>query len=163
MDLPETIMGAIFFMIIIVPIIIINKGLNKKRKIIITKLNEFALKENKTISEFDSWTDNTIIGISSDNEYIFFIREINQCKTELKIAVNKIKNCFIKDYKNDRKTIDCLELVFELHDKKDNTILEFFKADAKNFIMGEEMRIAKKWLDKITEDIPKPKVLLYNV
>lgn len=161
MDLPGTIMGIIFFMIIIVPILVINKGLNKKRKLIITKLNEFALKENKVINEFDSWTDNTIIGISNDT--IFFIREINESKTELKIAVNKIKNCFIKDHKNDRKAIDRLELVFELHDKEENIVLEFFKADAKNFIMGEEMRIAKKWVNKITEDIPKPKVLLYNV
>ncbi|NJM80275.1 MAG: hypothetical protein HC854_12880 [Flavobacterium sp.] len=155
MDLPDTIMGAIFFLIIIVPIVLINKGLNKKRNFFIAKLNEFALKENKVISEFDSWTDNTIIGISSDNEYIFFLREIDENKTQLKIAVNKIKNCFIKEHKNDRKTIVSLELVFELNDRKENIVLEFFKADAKNFIMGEEMRIAKKWKNKIMEDYSK--------
>ena len=31
--------------------------------------------------------------------------------------------------------------------------LVFFHADAKNFIIGEEFRIAKKWLDIITSKI----------
>ena len=163
MNLPNAILGAVFFMIIFIPIIIINKNLNKKRKQLISKLNEFALQENKSISEYDSWTDNTILGISADKEFLFFYRVINDLKTEIKIPVNQIKNCFIKDYKNERKAIESLELIFELQNESENIVLEFFKADAKNFIMGEEMKFAKKWRDKISEDLPKPKVLLYTI
>ena len=163
MDLPNTVMGAVFFMIIFIPIVIINKNLNKKRKQLISQLNEFALRENKTITEFDLWTDNTIVGISTDKEFLFFFRAINDTKTEIKIPVKQIKNCFIKDYKSERKIIESLELIFELHNERENIVLEFFKADSKNFIMGEEMKFAKKWRDKISDDLPKPKVLLYNV
>lgn len=163
MDIAGSLMGLAFFMIIFIPIIIINKNLNKRRKLLVGKLYEFASKENKTITEFDSWTDNSIIGMSTDKEFLFFLRNTNDYNTQIKIPVNNINKCYFKETKINSKVIEKLEVVFEMNNQKDSIILEFFKADAKDFIIGAEMRIAKKWIAKITEDFPKPKVLLYNV
>ncbi|WP_130733680.1 hypothetical protein [Flavobacterium sp. J27] len=155
------IIGILIFIIIFIPILLINNKLNKKRKRLIDALNQFAAQENKRVTEFDTWTDNSIIGISTDKEYLFFIRNKNDYHTKIKIPVNQIKNSYTNQQKNNSKSIAFLELIFEMQHQNENIRLEFFKADKKDAIMGEELRIAKKWIAKITEDLPKPKVLLY--
>jgi hypothetical protein len=75
--------------------------------------------------------------------------------------MSDIKYCFIKENKESQR-ITSLEFVIELNSNKDSIILEFFKVDDKNFMMGEEMRIIKKWNAKLVEGIPKSKVLLYS-
>jgi len=156
-------MGILFFVLIFIPILLINNKLNKKRKRLINTLNEFAAQENKRVLEFDTWTDNSIIGMSTDKEYLFFIRDKNDYHTKLKIPVNQIKNSYTNQQKNNSKSVALLELILEMQDQNENIRLEFFKADKNDFIMGEELRIAKKWVSKITEDFPKPRILLYNI
>ena len=156
-------MGILFFVLIFIPILLINSKLNKKRNSLINTLNEFAAQENKRVLEFDTWTDNSIIGMSTDKEYLFFIRDKNDYHTKLKIPVNQIKNSYTNQQKNNSKSVALLELILEMQDQNENIRLEFFKADKRDFIMGEELRIAKKWVSKITEDFPKPRILLYNI
>lgn len=163
MDIYSSLMGILFFVLIFIPILLINNKLNKKRKCLINTLNEFAAQENKRVLEFDTWTDNSIIGMSTDKEYLFFIRDKNDYHTKLKITVNQIKNCYTNQQKNNSKSVVLLELILEMEHQNENIRLEFFKADKNDFIMGEELRIAKKWVSKITEDFPKPKILLYNI
>ena len=157
------IMGILIFIVIFIPILFINNKLNKKRKRLINTLNEFAAQENKRVLEFDTWTDNSIIGRSTDKEYLFFIRDKNDYHTKVKIPVNQIKNSYTNQQKYNAKSVALLELILEMQDQNENIRLEFFKADKRDFIMGEELRIAKKWVSKITEDFPKPKILLYNI
>ncbi|VXB54763.1 conserved hypothetical protein [Flavobacterium sp. 9AF] len=163
MDTFGSLMGIIFFVIIFIPILIINNRLNKKRKRLLAKLNSFAQEENKSIIEFDTWTDDSIIGISTDKEFIFFIRNKNDYNEKIKIPTNQIKDCYTNLKKASLKMTDSLEVVFELKEHKEKVVLQFFKADSKDFIMGEEMRIAKKWIDKVTDYLPKIKPLLYSV
>ena len=66
-----SIIGILVFIVIFIPILFINNKLNKKRKRLINTLNEFAAQENKRVIEFDTWTDNSIIGRSTDKEYLF--------------------------------------------------------------------------------------------
>lgn len=149
MDLPNTIIGTILFLVLILPILIINRNGNKKTKKLITQLNLYANKQNKDILEFDTWTNNSIIAMSSDKENIFFYRKKNSNVTAIDIPVKLVKNCFLNDSKNGDKTIHTLELVFEMHPNNETINLEFFKTDDQNFVIGEEMRIAKKWATKL--------------
>lgn len=161
MDIPNTIIGTIFFLVLIAPIVIVNKRILKRRQQFVNKINEFAAEDQKKVIEFDTWTDNTIIGISDDNQMLYFLRNTADYNVKTKVAISDIKYCFIKEDKESNR-ISSLELVIELNSSKDSIVFEFFKVDNKNFIMGEEMRIAKKWNTKLVEGIPKSKVLLYS-
>lgn len=149
MDLPNTIIGTILFLVLMLPILIINRNGNKKTKKLITQLNLYANKQNKDILEFDTWTNNSIIAMSSDKENIFFYRKKNSNVTAIDIPVKLVKKCFLNDSKSGDKTIHTLELVFEMHPNNETINLEFFKTDDQNFVIGEEMRIAKKWATKL--------------
>ncbi|CAM3497590.1 hypothetical protein FLGE108171_00310 [Flavobacterium gelidilacus] len=161
MDIPNTIIGTIFFLVLIAPIVIVNKRILKRRQQFVNKINEFAAEDQKKVIEFDTWTDNTIIGISDDNQMLYFLRNTADYNLKTKVAISDIKYCFIKEDKESNR-INALEFVIELNSSKDSIVLEFFKVDNKNFIIGEEMRIAKKWNTKLVEGIPKSKVLLYS-
>ncbi|MFT5754859.1 MAG: hypothetical protein ACI924_002105 [Flavobacterium sp.] len=161
MDIPNTIIGTIFFLVLIAPIVVVNKRILKRRQQFINKINDFAAEDLKKVVEFDTWTDNTIIGISDDNQMLYFLRNTADYNLKTKVAMSDIKYCFIKENKESQR-ITSLEFVIELNSNKDSIILEFFKVDDKNFMMGEEMRIIKKWNAKLSEGIPKSKVLLYS-
>jgi hypothetical protein len=161
MDIPNTIIGTIFFLVLIAPIVVVNKRILKRRQQFINKINDFAAEDLKKVVEFDTWTDNTIIGISDDNQMLYFLRNTADYNLKTKVAMSDIKYCFIKENKESQR-ITSLEFVIELNSNKDSIILEFFKVDDKNFMMGEEMRIIKKWNAKLVEGIPKSKVLLYS-
>ncbi|WP_339839635.1 hypothetical protein [uncultured Flavobacterium sp.] len=92
---------------------------------------------------------------------LYFLRNTADYNVKTKVAISDIKYCFIKEDKESNR-INALEFVIELNSSKDSIVLEFFKVDNKNFIIGEEMRIAKKWNTKLVEGIPKSKVLLYS-
>lgn len=154
MDIPNTIIGTIFFLVLIAPIVIVNKRILKRRQQFVNKINEFATEDQKKVIEFDTWTDNTIIGISDDYQMLYFLRNTADYNLKTKVAISDIKYCFIKEDKESNR-INALEFVIELNSSKDSIVLEFFKVDNKNFIMGEEMRIAKKWNVKLSEVIPK--------
>lgn len=161
MDLPNTIIGIVMFTILMLPILLINRRIIKKRNVLISKLQNFSNSKNKEIKEFESWTDNSIVGISADNQTFFYLRNTVDYNRVEEVELSNIKFCHfiqIKDI-NGRMT-KSLDLEIELLDSS-KIILEFFKADEKNFIMGEEMRIIKKWIQKINPEI-STKVLLYN-
>jgi len=161
MDIPNTIIGTIIFIVLIAPMIIINKKILKKRNLFVKKLIDFANEDHKKIIDFDTWTDNSLIGLSEDNELLYFIRNTTNYNNMTKVLIKDIKNCTIKEIKNGTR-FESIEFVIELNSQNEHVVLEFFKVDDKNFILGEEMRIAKKWFSKLTEVIPKNKVLLYN-
>ncbi|CAM3880992.1 MULTISPECIES: hypothetical protein [Flavobacterium] len=164
MDIPNLIMGITLFAVILLPILLINKKVLEKRKRIIAKINAFAQLDNKQIGEFDAWTDNSIIGISNDNTKLYFLRKTETYDEKMVVELKDIKNCSIAStYKTGTKNIDKLELAIELYSSNTKVYFEFFKVDEKNFMMGEEMRIAKKWSEKLTPEFPKNKVLLYNI
>lgn len=158
MDIPNTIIGVILLITLIAPIVVINKRISNKRKQFLNQINEFASEDQKEVIEFETWTNNSIIGISNDNKMLYFIRNTSNYNLKTKVVVSEIKNCFIKENKEFQK-INSLELVFELKSNKSNVVLEFFKADEKNFMIGEEMRIAKSWQSKLSEEITHGKIL----
>jgi hypothetical protein len=162
MDLPNTIIGIVMFTILILPIVFINRKTVKKRKALVNKLHDFSNNKNKEIKEFDCWTDNSIVGISADNQTFFYLRNTKDYNKTEEIELSTIKFChFIQKKGDNGRTTKSLDLEIELRDSS-KVVLEFFKADEKNFIMGEEMRIIKKWIEKISPEISN-KVLLYNI
>ena len=156
MDITNTIIGIVFFSLIVIPIFIINNNVRKRKNQLLSTLNELSSDKKTKFSETDFWTNTSGIGVKGD-ELCFFRKEEAHPIQEV-INLNDVKKCSLVQFdkhgnvpKNNHE-INKLALHLTLCNHKEINLV-FFHADAVNFIIGEEFRIAKKWLDIITNKI----------
>lgn len=156
MDITNTIIGIVFFSLIVIPIFIINNNVRKRKNQLLNTLNELSSDKNTKFSETDFWTNNSGIGIKGD-ELCFFRKGEDYSMQEV-INLKDVKKCSLFQFdkhgnvpKNNHE-INKLSLHLTLSNHKEINLI-FFHADAINFIIGEEFRIAKKWQNIITGKI----------
>ena len=156
MDITNTIIGIVFFSLIVIPIFIINNNVRKRKNQLLSTLNELSSDKKTKFSETDFWTNTSGIGVKGD-ELCFFRKEEAHPINEV-VDLKEIKKCALVQFDKHGNTpknnheINKLALHLTLSNHKEIHLV-FFHADAKNFIIGEEFRIAKKWLDIITSKI----------
>jgi hypothetical protein len=156
MDITNTIIGIVFFSLIIIPIFIINNNVRKRKNQLLNTLNELSSDKNTKFSDIDFWANNSGIGLKGD--MLAYFRKGEDIHIKEVINLKEVKKCALVQFdkhgnvpKNNHE-INKLFLHLTLSNHKEIYIV-FFHADAKNFIIGEEFRIAKKWLDIITSKI----------
>jgi hypothetical protein len=156
MDITNTIIGIVFFSLIIIPIFIINSNVRKRKNQLLNTLNDLSSDKKIKFSETDFWTNSSGIGVKGV-ELCFFRKEEAHPIQEV-INLNDVKKCSIVQFdkhgnvpKNNHE-INKLALHLTLSNHKEINLV-FFHADAVNFIIGEEFRIAKKWYDIIISKI----------
>lgn len=156
MDITNTIIGIVFFSLIIIPIFIINNNVRKRKNQLLNTLNELSSDKNIKFEDTDFWTNNSGIGLKGD--MLAFFRKEEEAQVNEVINLKEVKECTLVQFdkhgnvpKNNHE-INKLALHLTLSNHKEVNLV-FFHADAKNFIIGEEFRIAKKWLDIITSKI----------
>ena len=156
MDITNTIIGIVFFSLIIIPIFIINNNVRKRKNQLLNTLNELSSDKNIKFEDTDFWTNNSGIGLKGD--MLAFFRKEEEAQVNEVINLKEVKKCTLVQFdkhgnvpKNNHE-INKLALHLTLSNHKEVNLV-FFHADAKNFIIGEEFRIAKKWLDIISSKI----------
>lgn len=156
MDITNTIIGIVFFLLIVIPIFIINNNVRKRKNQLLNTLNELSSDKNTKFSDTDFWANNS--GIGQKGDMLAFFRKADDTQINEVIDLKEVKKCTLVQfdkYGNTPKSnheINKLALHLTLSNNKEIHFV-FFHADAKNFIIGEEFRIAKKWLDIITSKI----------
>jgi len=87
-----------------------------------------------------------------------FFRKGEDAQINEVINLKEVKKCSLVQFDKhgnvpkSNHEINKLALHLTLNNHKEINLV-FFHADAKNFVIGEEFRIAKKWLDVITSKI----------
>lgn len=156
MDITNTIIGIVFFLLIIIPIYFINNNVRKRKNQLLNTLNELSSDKDTKFSDTDFWSNNSGIGLKGD--MLAYFRKGEEAQVNEVVDLREVKKCALVQFdkhgnvpKNNHE-INKLALHLTLNNHKE-VHLVFFHADAKNFIIGEEFRIAKKWLDIITNNI----------
>lgn len=153
MDTTNTIIGLVFLSAIVIPIFIINNNIRKRKNQLLTTLNELSSDKNSKFLDFDFWTNNSGIGLKGD--VLAYFRKTEDAQINEVVNLNEIKKCSLQQFDKhgnvprNNHEINKLALHLTLNNQKEINLV-FFHADATNFIIGEELRIAKKWLDIIT-------------
>jgi hypothetical protein len=156
MDITNTIIGIVFLLLILVPIYVINNNVKKRKKQLLSTLNELSFDENVKFSETDFW--NNASGIGLKGNVLAFFRKVGEVQWHEVIDLKEVKKCALVQFDKHGNTpknnheINELALHLTLNDHKEINLV-FFHVDAKNFIIGEEFRIAKKWQDIIISKI----------
>ena len=156
MDITNTIIGIVFFLLIIIPIYFINNNVRKRKNQLLNTLNELSSDKDTKFSDTDFWSNNSGIGLKGD--MLAFFSKGEEAQVNEVVDLREVKKCALVQFdkhgnvpKNNHE-INKLALHLTLNNHKE-VHLVFFHADAKNFIIEEEFRIAKKWLDIITNKI----------
>ena len=156
MDITNTIIGIVFFSLIFIPIFIINNNVRKRKNQLLNTLNELSSDKNTKFLDADFWSNNSGIGLKGD--ILAFFRKGEEAQVNEVINLKEVKKCALVQFdkhgnipKNNHE-INKLALHLTLSNHKEINLV-FFHADALNFIIGEEFRIAKKWQDIITSKI----------
>ena len=153
MDTTNTIIGLVFLSAIVIPIFIINNNIRKRKNQLLTTLNELSSDKNSKFLDFDFWTNNSGIGLKGD--VLAYFRKTEEAQINEVVDLKDIRKCSLVQFdKNGNQPksnheINKLALQLTLSNQKEINLV-FFHADAINFIIGEEFRIAKKWQDIIT-------------
>ena len=156
MDITNTIIGIVFFLLIIIPIFVINNNVKKRKNQLLNTLNELSSDKNTKFSDTDFWSNNSGIGLKGN--MLAFFRKTEDVQVHEVIDLKEVKKCSLVQFdkhgnvpKNNHE-INKLALHLALNNHKEVNLI-FFHADSQNFILGEEYRIAKKWQDIITSKI----------
>lgn len=156
MDTTNTIIGIVFLLLILVPIYVINNNVKKRKNQLLNTLNELSSDKNTKFLDTDFWSNNSGIGLKGD--MLAFFRKGEETQVNEVVDLKEVKKCSLVQFdkhgnvpKNNHE-INKLALHLTLSNHKEINLV-FFHADALNFIIGEEFRIAKKWLDIITSKI----------
>lgn len=153
MDLSSALIGLVFIALIILPIYFINRSSRKVKESLIGELkNEFS--NNSQILEYEVWNSNSSIIALTASEILFLNKKENNNDFEI-IDIQNIYSCKIrKEFKpnsrhQDRDAVEALFLDFTFKDGTSDISIPFFQIDSKNFIIGNEISLADKWLTKI--------------
>lgn len=140
------IIGLILVAVIVVPIILLNRGKNKKEAIIRKKLND--LTNNSIIAKQESW-NTCIIAIDEINKTCFFIRCEEPNCIEKTIDLTQYSSCRVvtsSSLGTSCNSIDLVELVFTPNQKNDATeSLLFFNSETDGFTLNGELQSAERW------------------
>ena len=153
MDTTNTIIGLVFLSAIVIPIFIINNNIRKRKNQLLTTLNELSSDKNSKFLDFDFWTNNSGIGLKGD--VLAYFRKTEEAQINEVVDLKDIRKCSLIQFDKhgnvprNNHEINKLALHLTLSNQKEINLV-FFHADAINFIIGEELRIAKKWQDIIT-------------
>ncbi len=156
MDTINTIIGLVFLSLILGPIYIINSNVKKTKNQLLNTLNGLSIDHNVKFSETDFWNNASGIGLKGD--VIVFFRKTGEIEQHEVIDLKDVKKCSLLqldkhgNVPKSNHDINKLVLNLVLNDHKEINLV-FFQADAKNFVLGEEFRIAKKWQDIITHSM----------
>lgn len=159
MDLNNTIIGIALFFAIAIPIYFINSASKKKSGKLSNKLSNLFTNVPSKVSDYDAFGGDSIIGMH-ENELGFYQERSNKIVAKT-IKLNEISKFhltkdFITSGKNKETILAKVQLDFEFIDKsKGKDSLLFFQMDDNNFMVGEELRIATKWEEKLNKLLQK--------
>jgi hypothetical protein len=156
MDITNTIIGIVLSLTIIIPISLINSNVKKKRNQVLKALNEISSNKNEKFSEVDLWNNSFGIGLKNDELCFLVKNETSEFKET--INLKEVKKCQMvkanKTGQEPKSNHDIVKLSLHLEFKNQKNLnLVFFEASPAHFIIGEEIRIAKKWQELISSMI----------
>ena len=156
-DIGIDIIGAIFSIIAILPIVMLIVNKKKREKKVLQSLSKIAAQNNCQIDQSET-LGNFAIGIDKSKNFAFFYKQDQEITQS--VNLNEIQNCkvikTIRTFKNkdgNQKEIEKLELSFIPIGKNNPEItFEFFNINVNSQLYGELQSI-EKWSRLINERV----------
>jgi hypothetical protein len=121
-------------------------------------LSDYAAKHDCKISKHEFF-DGISIGLDETSNYLFFMKQHYDKKTEQHIDLSKIQNCRVNNISrmvNGVVAIDKLELCFSPSAKDvPQLIMEFYNSDYDSVTLAGEVQFIEKWAEIVQNKLKK--------
>ena len=91
MDITNTIIGIVFFLLIIIPIYFINNNVKKRKNQLLNTLNELSFDKDTKFTDTDFWSNNSGIGLKGD--MLAFFRKGEEAQVNEVVDLKEVKKC----------------------------------------------------------------------
>ncbi len=140
------IIGFILIAVIVIPLLLMSRGKNKKAKALHNALTN--LTQNSIIAKQEEW-NGCIIALDEINKMLFFVHQ-KKCNTEAEsVDLTQYASCRVvtsSSLGTTSNAIDMVELVFTPKQKDAETkSLIFFNSDTDGFTLNGELQSAEHW------------------
>ena len=119
-------------------------------------LSDFAAKHNSSLSRYEFF-DGISIGLDESSNYLFFMKQNADKKSEQYIDLSKIKNCRVNNISrmvNGTVVIDRLELCFSTTVREEPPLLmEFYNSDYDSVTLAGEVQFIEKWAELVNKHL----------
>jgi len=158
-----TIIGIIFFAVIVVPIAMLIRSQSAGKRKLQKEITALGKGNEIDISEHESWK-NKVIGIDRENNKGAFAI-IHPPKNQIFIAdLNLYSRCFVNremldpGSKNDSNVISKISIQFVAREKGTENLVFPLYVDTEDQTLGNELMIAEEWADKFNGMVHKTSV-----
>lgn len=157
MEMSNLISVAVFLALIIIPVWLLVRSSNKKKKALLAMANKLRLENVMNFTESDSW-DNIVIGLDKATKKLLWFREMpdgghgkvmnlrdfSQCK-----KINMSRSAQVG--KDSSQVVDQLGLeLIAKESKAPSWLLEFYNSN-NNYLLSTQLELQSKWHELITE------------
>lgn len=145
--------GAIVILIIVLPILYVNRKRIKSEQKFKNRLINLAAESNGTITECARWL-NSSIAVDKNQHLLFFIKDVSLGETRKTIDLKEIQKCRVINTSRSIKgqdgsnvvVIDRLELglTYKMPNCPEEK-LEFYNTDSGTLTITDELMLVEKW------------------
>jgi hypothetical protein len=150
--------GTIIFLVVLalalaIPIFITSLKRKKKENFFLQRMNEFAQKNNCTLSDYQLWKD-LQIGIDQQCGKFLFIRNTKDNEFSTSVDLSQVHQARVMKGERVVNTggdkyiaVDRINLHFNFGNNKPETALNFYNSGIDSPTTQGELQIAEKWKD----------------
>lgn len=161
MDLPSIIIGVVFIILCIMPIVFLSANRKRKFNQLLDALKALAAENNTEPGDFESSGEFMLALDNNKSNFLFCKREKDEFFSKA-IALEGVSHCKVVETTKSVNTpegqyqmIDKLEMYFQFGNSgKSTDIVEIYKAE-NDMQLGEEIKLIENWAKKINQLIKK--------
>lgn len=149
MDLQTTIIGLMSLALGLVPVLYLQGKSKKERKALFTSFTALTKGHDLTITMFDTWGPNYVIGLDQEKCKLFYCKmDDSEAKGEV-IDLLNVRQCAVQSDSRDingNKVFDRIELIItHLSSTKPSTTSLMFYLKEESLNLSDELVLAEKW------------------
>lgn len=154
------IVSAILMAVIILPFLLMRRGIKKHEKQLYSELADLAQVNNMEIGQYDVLKD-IAVGTDKQGQTLLFIHKNEHLATKQAIDLNVFTSCqlekavkVIRTEGGDRTIIEKISLLFKSVDRKNAPVtLDLFNTDYDSLTLAGELQLAEKWVALINNRV----------
>ncbi len=158
MELSSIITGVVFIAIIALPVIILSKSGNKKKKALLQRYQALCTSLGLNINGSDTWND-LVLGMDKNARKLLFYKDGEAAGQHTLVDLNHVVNVKKINITRGGNTqsgavniIDILGLELALKDGQGPVTLEFYNSKYP-FNLSNELELVGKWTKAISENM----------
>jgi len=159
MEMSNLVSVAVFLALIIIPVWLLVRSSNKKKRLLLAKANKLRLENAMNFTESDTW-DNAVIGLDKATKKLLWFKEMADGDLGRAVNLHDFSQCrkinvsrSAQVGKDSTQVVDQLGLeLIPKEGKAAPLLLEFYNSKD-SYLLSTQLELQSKWHQQIAESL----------